>query len=231
MNKPRLLDLFCGAGGAAMGYYRAGFDVVGVDIAPQRRYPFEFHQADALSYPLDGFDVIHASPPCQGYSSSKGLARTAIKTWQPLLGPMRERLVVAGVPWVMENVAAARSAMRWPLRLCGTQFGLRVYRHRLFETSIPLFSPGQCCHPRYLAADYLCVYGNQARRRQTGNKGNKYQHATVAEARLAMGIDWMTQKELSQSIPPAYTEWIGRQLLSVLSQREGIGAWPAPFSR
>lgn len=222
MSRPRLLDLFCGAGGAAMGYYRAGFDVVGVDIAPQKRYPFEFHQADALTYSLDGFDVIHASPPCQGYSASKGLARTAIKTWQPLLAPMRERLEAAGAPWVMENVAAARSAMRWPLRLCGTQFGLRVYRHRLFETSMPLFSPGKCSHPRYLEVDYLCVYGNHARRRQTGNRGNRYQRATVAEARLAMGIDWMTQKELSQSVPPAYTEWIGRQLLAALALDEVV---------
>ena len=216
MAKPRLLDLFCGAGGAAMGYAHAGFEVVGVDIEPQKHYPFEFHQADALTYPLNGFDVIHASPPCQGYSASKGLARTALKTWQPLLGPMRERLEAAGQPWVMENVAAARAAMRWPLRLCGTQFGLRVYRHRLFETSMPLFSPGQCRHPRYLEVDYLCIYGNQARRRQVGNRGNRYQRATVAEARLAMGIDWMTQAELSQSIPPAYTEWIGRQLLAAL---------------
>src|SRR6185437_6786911 len=153
-RKPRLLDLFCGAGGCSVGYARAGFEVVGVDLAPQKHYPFEFHQADALTFPLEDFDVIHASPPCQGYSPSKGLARTAMHSWRPLLGPMRDRLEAWGGVWVMENVAGSHSAMRWPLRLCGTQFGLRVYRHRLFETSIALFSPGQCQHPRYLEPDY-----------------------------------------------------------------------------
>ena len=229
MDKPLLLDLFSGAGGAARGYADAGFEVVGVDMVAQPRYPYVFRQGDALAcfdallagrewggYVLSDFAAIHASPPCQGYSSSKGLARTALASWQPLLAPMRERLTDWGGVWAMENVAGSHRDMRWPLRLCGTQFGLLVYRHRLFETSHPIFSPGECRHPRYLAEGYLCVYGNQARRRQTGNTRNKYQRATVAEARAAMGIEWMTQKELSQSIPPAYTEWIGSQLMAVI---------------
>ena len=213
MSKPRLLDLFCGAGGAAMGYHRAGFEVVGVDIAPQKHYPFEFHQADALTYPLDEFDVIHASPPCQGYSVSKGLSNGA-----PLLiETVRLRLRASGASWIIENVRGALSSMPTSVQLCGTQFGLHVYRHRLFESNMLLFAPGMVCrHPAYLMDGYLCVYGNGARRRQTGNRGNKYQRCSRAEARTAMDIDWMTQHELSQAIPPAYTEWIGLQLRSAL---------------
>ena len=205
---PRMLDLFCGAGGAAMGYHRAGFDVVGVDIAPQPRYPFEFHQADALTYPLDGFDVIHASPPCQGYTRARHIQG---REHPQLLDALRERLSASGIPWVMENVNEA--PMPHYLMLCGTHFGLRVYRHRQFESSHLLLSPGRCHHPVKLLPGYLCVYGAGARETQTGNRGNHYRRATRAEARAAMGIDWMTRAELSQAIPPAYTEFIGGQLI------------------
>ena len=134
--KPRLLDLFCGAGGAAMGYHRAGFEVVGVDIKPQPHYPFEFHQADAMTYPLEGFDAIHASPPCQGYSphvssESSAWAGTRGKDEPRLIGAVRERLV--GHAYVIENVVGARRELRGPLLLCGTMFGLPIARHRLFE--------------------------------------------------------------------------------------------------
>ncbi len=219
-DRPRLLDLFCGAGGAAMGYARAGFVVVGVDVKPQPHYPFEFHVGDALTYPLDGFDAIHASPPCQAYSVSKGLARRGRHggdAHPQLIDTIEARLRAHAKPWVIENVRGALAQMPTSIQLCGTQFGLHVYRHRLFASSELLFAPGGWCHnPPHLMDGYLCVYGGLARRRQVGNRGNRYQRVSRAEAYAAMGIDWMTLAELSQAIPPAYTEWIGWQLLAAL---------------
>jgi DNA (cytosine-5)-methyltransferase 1 len=197
----RLLDLFCGAGGASMGYHRAGFDVVGVDIRRQPRYPFEFHQADALTYPLEGFDVIHASPPCQAFTK---LLRARAGGGHPdLLGPTRERLTALSVPWVIENVPGA--PMRADVVLCGSMFGLKVRRHRWFECAHPvltLCSP--CAHP---VEATVGVYGH------TGGTGRH----SVSVWREAMGIDWMTATELSQAIPPAYTEWLGAQLMTTLT--------------
>lgn len=233
MGKPVLLDLFAGAGGCGEGYARAGFSVVGVDLDPKplRHNPHEHYVGDALAvldtliageawqgYRLGDFAAIHASPPCQGYSVSKGMA----KGHKPLLiEAVRQRLRVAGLPYIVENVTGAMRHLPSSVTLCGTQFGLKVYRHRLFESSVLLFTPCPCSHPHFLLPDFLCVYGNGARRRQVGNKGNKYQRATVGDASMAMGIDWMTQAELSQAIPPAYTEWLGRQLMRVV---EGYGA-------
>ena len=214
--RPLLLDLFCGAGGAAMGYHRAGFDVVGVDIAPQPHYPFTFIQADALTFPLDGVDAIHASPPCQGYSQANNIWG---REHPQLIDAVRARLAAQGTPWVIENVRGALSHMPSSLVLCGTHFGLRVYRHRLFESSHLLFAPMSCAHPAKLPPGYLSIYGHGARETQRGNRGNDYRRAGVAQARTAMGIEWMTQAELSQAIPPAYTEWIGRQLLATLAQK------------
>lgn len=215
--RPKLLDLFCGAGGAGMGYHLAGFDVVGVDLVPQPRYPFPFIQADAMTFPLVGYDAIHASPPCQGYSVANNIWS---REHPKLIDATRARLNASGVPWVLENVGGAWRDMPAAIRLCGTMFGLRTYRHRLFESSHFLWMPGKCTHPRYLLPGYLCIYGHQARGKQTGNTGNKYVRATVAEARAAMGIGWMNRGELSQAIPPAYTEYIGRQLHAVV----GAGA-------
>jgi DNA (cytosine-5)-methyltransferase 1 len=127
MTRPRIADLFCKAGGAGMGYYRAGFDVVGVDIEPQPRYPFEFVQADALTFDLDGFDAYHASPPCQGFSAMK---RATKVEHADLLTPTRARLLATGRPFVLENVEGA--PLHEPWKLCGTQFGLKTRRHRLF---------------------------------------------------------------------------------------------------
>lgn len=230
MTQPLLLDLFCGAGGAGEGYARAGFRVVGCDLDPKplRRNPHECYQGDALAvldtllagetwhgYRLCDFAVIHASPPCQGYSVSKGLARGD----KPLLiETVRGRLERSGLPWIIENVTGARRHLPASVMLCGTLFGLHVYRHRYFESSHLLFSPAACQHPTYLLDGYLCVYGHLARRRQHGNKGNRYERATVAEARAAMGIEWMTQGELSQAIPPAYTAWLGSQLMAVIER-------------
>ena len=167
--RPRLLDLFCGAGGAAMGYYRAGFEVVGVDIKPQPHYPFEFIQADALTFPLDGFNAIHASPPCQGYSL--GVRNVNAKATPQLIDAVRTRLLRQDRPWVIENVKGARHAMRTTpdgyFVLCGLMFADDVpVRHRLFET-----------RPFMCAARSLQVRGSQqasggAPRRQSTDGGS-----------------------------------------------------------
>ena len=205
---PRLLDLFCGAGGAAMGYHRAGFEVVGVDINPQPHYPFEFHQADALAYPLDGFDVIHASPPCQSYAITNNIWKKAAGHYPDLVEPTRALLAATGLPYVIENVPGAPLVN--PVTLCGASFGLRVYRHRLFESNVFLMASG---HPRHVAR---ASYGRTPKADEfftiSGHFGD------VEGGRRAMGIDWMTRQELSQSIPPAYTEWIGRQLIAALER-------------
>lgn len=220
MTRPRLLDLFCGAGGVAMGYHRAGFDVVGVDIAPQPRYPFEFVQADATEFPLKGFDYIHASPPCQGYIRLRFLPWLRDREYPLLIEPMRLRLTAAGVPWVMENVDGAPMQ---GLRLCGQMFGLPVYRHRLFESSELLLQPH---HERHR---HVIGHGRMVNDRRKGSLNNGSARGawgtpqaivTVAggqyrkaDGERALGIDWMTTRELNQAIPPAFTEFIGRQLL------------------
>jgi DNA (cytosine-5)-methyltransferase 1 len=204
--RPRLLDLFCGAGGAAMGYHRAGFDVVGVDIKPQPHYPCEFHQADALTFPLGDFDAIHASPPCQEYSALRAL--TPDRHYPDLIAATRDRLVRSGLPWLIENVMPA--PLQSGITLCGGMFGLRTYRHRRFETSWLIFAPE---HPPHVAKTSTFKRPKQFAEGYhisvTGDVG-----AWVGPA--VMGIDWMTGNELSQAIPPAYTEWLGTQLLAAL---------------
>jgi DNA (cytosine-5)-methyltransferase 1 len=204
--RPRLLDLFCGAGGAAMGYHRAGFEVTGVDIEPQPRYPFEFVQADAMTFPLAGFDAVHASPPCQDHMRSGFPGQVAHGTgW--MLGVTRERLMASGVPWVIENVPGA--SMRVDYKLCGCLFGLRqLVRERWFETSwqgFDLRSP--CFHPEGV----LTVAGHDVTswQRATGY--------TRDDRKRVMGIDWMSDRELGLAIPPAYTEYIGGLLLAELA--------------
>ncbi len=206
----RLLDLFCGAGGAAVGYHRAGFEVVGVDLYPQPHYPFEFHLADAMTYPLDGFDVIHASPPCQRFSD---LARRNgnADDWPDLIEPTRDR--ISRCTYVIENVEGA--PLIRPIVLCGTMFPeLRVIRHRLFESNVDLTVPSHGKHPLVFTHDKRKAhYGRldqDASFVQVTGGGN----STVANARAAMGIDWMTKNELNEAIPPAYAEWIGRQLIA-----------------
>jgi DNA (cytosine-5)-methyltransferase 1 len=219
MCKPRLLDLFCCAGGAAMGYHRAGFDVVGVDINPQPRYPFAFVQGDALEYVAahgHEFDAIHASPPCQAYSVTKSLTTKA----HPELVPQTRALLRAtGKPYVIENVPGA--PLVDALTLCGTMFGLDVIRHRLFECSHPIYFPPATCAHAGKTANGRSLRAKGITRNPTQADGFRFITVTghgynVTDGRQAMGIDWMTQAELSQAIPPAYTEYIGHYLMGVL---------------
>jgi len=212
---PRLLDLFCGAGGCSVGYARAGFDVVGVDIKPQPRYPFEFHQADAMTFPLDGFDVIHASPPCHDHSNVTGRNRKAKgnhgTAW--MLQAVIERL--CGKTYVIENVATAK--MPFSLLLCGSMFELDVRRHRIFATS-HLIPALPCAHhlqtPRFRSLDYR--RGKDALSHVVGVHGHLNYPGELEIRRKAMQIDWMTNNELSQAIPPPYTQYIGSQLMGYL---------------
>lgn len=221
--KPRLLDLFCGAGGAAKGYADAGFEVVGVDHRPQPRYPFEFHQADALTFPLDGFDAIHASPPCHAYSNVTGRNRKNRRRYPDLVAPMRERLVESGVPWVIENVPGA--PLRFAITLCGSMFSLDVRRHRVFESSFTMLAP-ECQHhrqaPRFRSLDSR----QKTLASVIGVHGHTNFEGELALRQVAMGIDWMTNAEVTQAIPPAYTRLIGRQLMTIV-RRSGRFA-PTP---
>ena len=210
MSDPRLLDLFCGAGGAAMGYHRAGFDVVGVDIKPQPRYPFEFHQADAMTYPLDGFDAIHASPPCQRFS--KSVDKADRPKHPDFIEAIRGRLVESAEPYVIENVPGA--PLRSPIVLCGSMFSLGVRRHRLFESNLYLAVP-RCRHEMY-APRYPPAWNRKNPLRFVAVSGG-WSNVSHAEAKKAMGIDWMNPGELSEAIPPTYTDFIGRQLIRALS--------------
>lgn len=220
-NRPHLLDLFCCAGGAGVGYSKAGFDVVGIDIKPQPNYPLPFIRADVLALDdkfIGWFDAVHASPPCQAYSDLAKRNRNAHE-WPRLVEPVREMLVKSGLPYVIENVDGA--PLRNPVVLCGTMFKqLRVLRHRLFETNFPLLVPPHGKHPKVHTFD---------RRKSHFGKTNEWidfvqvtggGNCTLAAARAAMGIEWMTKTEINEAIPPAYTHFIGGQLLRYLSCSE-----------
>jgi DNA (cytosine-5)-methyltransferase 1 len=217
-RRARLLDLFCGAGGAAMGYHRAGFEVVGVDIAPQPHYPFEFHQRDALAAvelaPADwlfGFDAIHASPPCQAYTVYGNNARHVRDDHPDLIEPTRELLQATGLPYVIENVPGA--PLRSPIMLCGTAFpGLEVRRHRIFESNMALLAL-PCQHGRLRERKYPGS-SNRPNGRTVANIGEW--RVPLAQQQVAIDINWMTLPELSQAIPPAYTAHIGEQLMAHL---------------
>jgi DNA (cytosine-5)-methyltransferase 1 len=218
--RPRVLDLFCGAGGAAMGYHQAGFAVVGVDIKPQPHYPFEFHQADAMTFPLDGFDAVHASPPCQDHSTLSALHAEHGTGW--MLAATVDRMRPLTVPWVVENVVGPTVLMDgWWFTLCGSMFALTVRRHRRFGSNLLILTP-ECRHD--LQGQPIGVYGHGGgeggpNRPPAARRGPRIAwKATAQEARDAMGIDWMTRAEIAQAIPPAYTEWIGVQLLAALER-------------
>lgn len=210
--KPRLLDLFCGAGGASRGYQQAGFYVVGVDIKPQPRYAGdEFVQADAMTYPLGGFDAIHASPPCQHYST----ATRDAGLHPDLYALTRDRLVAAGVPYAIENVMGAPYSHG--IVLCGAAFGLEadgewLQRHRNFELSWLAFQPAH----RHRTDKRAITITGQAYLSEV----REYRHSrqgTYDLAQRLMGIDWMTRDEMKEAIPPAYTEWIGTRLMAHLA--------------
>jgi DNA (cytosine-5)-methyltransferase 1 len=242
-RRPLLLDLFCGAGGCAMGYHRAGFDVVGVDIKPQKNYlcsgAIGFIQADAIDilnhlvlYPHDGlydnnnrgyvldcFDLIHASPPCQAYSRCRRIGNS--RPTQDLVAPIRRLLKKAAKPYVIENVEG--SPLHFPTLLCGKMLGLKTRRHRLFESSILLLAPKACNHQ----PGDIIVFGHSVE--LIGSKTTPYKDASgrihyrrqrlpLSSGNKAMGIDWMNRAEISQAIPPAYTEYLGRQLIRAIEQ-------------
>jgi DNA (cytosine-5)-methyltransferase 1 len=197
----KLLDLYCGAGGASMGYHQAGFEILGIDIEPQPSYPFPFIQADSLDPPvkLTGFDLIHASPPCKAYTKARLIHGGE---YPDMISATRAMLDNSGVPWVMENVMTA--PLRRDLMLCGSMFGLQghhgyLQRHRLFELSWPgrLFPP-RCRHNRPTVT-------------VTGHGGHVYHD--VHEWRRVMDIDWMDAVEMTQAVPPAYTKFVGEGYL------------------
>jgi DNA (cytosine-5)-methyltransferase 1 len=206
--KPRIADLFCGAGGAGMGLHRAGFEVVGFDIAPQPHYPFAFVQADALTVDLRGFDAVWASPPCQRYSVLVLPKNKKNKTNYPdLVAPTRTRLEASGLPFIIENVVGAPLIRM--VMLCGQMFGLKVFRHRWFESNILFLAPPHERHNGFV----LAALGNY----QTLDKAP---YITVvahrfrtSDGRKAMGIEWMNRDELAEAVPPAYAEFLGRQLI------------------
>jgi DNA (cytosine-5)-methyltransferase 1 len=209
----KLLDLYCCQGGAAMGYRRAGFQVVGVDLDPQPRYPFIFERSDAIEYVREHghrFDAIHASPPCQAYSQAQRLRG---RQHPDLIARTRAALIEVGKPYVIENVMDARKHLQNPVMLCGAMFpALRVYRHRLFEASFPLAVP---THPAHVAP--------QVKMGRAPKPGEWVQavgnFSGVAEARAAMEIDWMNRDGLRECIPPAYSEWVGLWLMEHLREQ------------
>ena len=203
MKKPILLDLFCGGGGAGWGYYLAGFDIIGIDINPHKFYPFTFIQADVFDFDYSSieFDVVHASPPCQAYSIATVPLRLAGKIYPDLVSMTRDLLISFNKPYVIENVPCA--PLLSPITLCGTQFGLSVFRHRKFETSFLAFQPVHHTHTIEQTKKLVTVTGNA--------------FATKAIGFRAMGITHnMSKKEIAQSIPPAYSKYIGEQLIRVV---------------
>lgn len=220
----KLLDLYCKAGGASKGYADAGFTVTGIDIKKQKRYPYEFIQADCLEILKDidylrTFDVIAASPPCQTHSRTKHLrdAQGGTTTKLDLIPETRQALIESGLPYVIENVPGA--PLINPVQFCGSSFGLKVRRHRLFESNLDLV--GSVCKHKEQGKP-VGVYGAMNDTAQGLDKATgKYviggsTAKTIEEAREVMGIDWMIWGELVEAIPPVYTHEIGKQLLNLL---------------
>ena len=207
----RVLDLFCGAGGAAVGLHRAfpEAEITGVDIKPQKNYPFNFVQADALEFPLEEYDFIWASPPCQAYSYASARWRNDGKEYPDLLAIIAIRLRGIGIPYCIENVTGAHRMMVNPFVLCGLSFDLKVIRHRWFETNFYVLAPTHSeCGSAIQDCRALTISGH-------GGESSSYKFEDWKEA---MGIDWMTKQELTQAVPPAYSEFIGRQLRNILER-------------
>lgn len=205
----RLLDLCCGGGGTAMGYHQAGFEIIGIDIYPQPKFPFEFYLADALTFPLNEYDLIHASPPCQAYTKASMQWRKKGKSYPDLIARIRERLIKTGTDYVIENVLG--SPLRKPIRLNGSTFGLLVHRPRLFECSFPIQQP---------LIPLTKKLTKMGRPIKEGDIIQPVGHfSNVSYAQKQMEIDWLGQKELSQAIPPAYTKFIGLQWMKMVANQ------------
>jgi DNA (cytosine-5)-methyltransferase 1 len=203
----RAADLFCGAGGAAMGLYRAGFTVIGWDIKQGLHYPFERHIGNALDADIYGFDFVWASPPCQAHTSLKHLAG---KNYECFIDRTRRKLVEWGGPYIIENVVGA--PLINPIMLCGSSFGLGVWRHRIFESNIPIRGI-PCRHescPEPIDVSGTGGFQRSERKKKTGGLGRKPKG--LDEARGVMGMPWATRPEIAQAIPPAFSEFLGRQV-------------------
>jgi DNA (cytosine-5)-methyltransferase 1 len=230
----RILDLYCGAGGAGKGYADAGFEgfeVVGVDINPQPNYPYEFHQADAITYLLTHyreFDAVHASPPCQRYSGSASFNNSA-GNHPDLLGPTRLACIMTGLPYIIENVPGA--PLDDPFMLCGTMFNmgahdvdgvwLQLKRHRLFETNWDYahMRQVQCNHVKGVVSCSVFGYGGaMSPEYRDSERRHKGYVPALPVLQEAMGVDWTTKRELSESIPPKFTQWIGAHLAEYLRE-------------
>jgi DNA (cytosine-5)-methyltransferase 1 len=234
MSRPRLVDLFCCAGGAAKGYHDAGFEVVGVDIEPQPDYPYEFHQADALTFPLDGFDAAHGSPPCQGYTPLNAYNHA---TYPDLVAATRAKFEASGLPYVIENVPQAPMPHADTLDgahavlLCGPMFGLKVYRERLFE----LGGGAYAAQPPHKDHIWLCArngYLPTPEKPFMSIHGGKHSRAWQRAAAECLDVPWMiarpgmdaltaSVREVCEAIPPAYTRYVGAALLGAL-EREAV---------
>jgi DNA (cytosine-5)-methyltransferase 1 len=230
--RPLLLDLFCGEGGAGVGYARAGFRVTGVDKAPARlrRYPFDGIAEDAIEYLLnygERFDAIHASPTCTGYSRGTAAIPDRLDKYDRLIAATREALEIVGKPYVIENVADARRELIEPIVLCGRMFDLTATdddgthlvldRHRLFESNVFLWQPE---HPQHDGSQVAGSYGGARRDKDEARNVRKGGYVPSADVqRELLGTPWMTEKGCQLSIPPAYTELIGAQLLTYLGAK------------
>jgi len=211
----KLLDLYCGVGGASAGYYKAGFDVTGIDLKHGRRYPYKYIKGDVLLYLQDldflrSFDIIHASPPCQTHSITQHLRNAQGKSTSKLdlIPQTRAALIASGKPYVIENVPG--SPLINPIQLCGSSFGLQVRRHRLFESNIKL--TGSVCDHKAQGRP-VGVYGSLNDQIPKGGKTA----TTIDEGRDAMGMPWAIWTELVEAIPPAYSEYIGKQIINLPS--------------
>ena len=211
-NAPRALDLFCGAGGASVGLHRAGFHVTGLDIVDQPNYPFDFIRADATRFPVRGYSFVWASPPCQAFTAYKRRA-DHVRPRANLIPIVRDRLRAEGVPHVIENVVDA--PLESPSLLCGSMFGLDVRRHRHFETNFAMLTPS--CNHTWQTARFPPAT-NRKNLRCTVEVG--VWRIPLSVQHRAMGIDWMTLEELSQAIPPAYGEYIGRRAMEAINDEQ-----------
>ena len=215
MSQFRIADLYCGAGGVAVGLARAGFEVVGFDIAAQKNFPFEFHQQDALTVDLAGFDAVWASPPCQRYSAGAKKWGTSDKH-PDLIAATRNHVLESGLPYIIENIPPAVRKLVNPIMLCGTMFDLGVFRHRLFESNFAMIAPEHKEHTGRIGdGKYHTITGHAG----GSSKRDGWKGGSTADWKKAMGINWMNGKELSEAIPPAYSECLGNQLADYIFTR------------